>query len=420
MDESRTLSEKMSGRLKQPGDAGGKRVLNGRFLKAPSAAGRIESIELPELPPDMVCITGKNSPGKTRFAGVPMPLFTGKNILWDGQPVLAAAGPDTREVDEWISRVKMEITPPTENTEPLVSEKLIEKGSAVEAFSKAFQVIEENIEIPQTHPSSADQTVVCVKDGANYTIHAASSWPGSIRQNVSTALKTDKKNIHVRTYPVSPGSNKELWFPAVTACQAALLSQRAKKSVRINSTVPGSPGGKFHIRGAIDTEGKIAALEIIFTIFCGAVFPLEEEFFERVLLGLFSIYPCRNYSILGRISHGASPPSTFGPGAGFELGFLAGELFASCVAEHSLSTPGGWYRESFPVPGQAFGPGIVLPKDFPMKEMLNTALNLSDFERKSASFEQIRLSRHHLGSEPESYRGIGLSCGWFGNGFLSS
>ena len=420
MDEGRTLSEKMSGRLKKPGDAGGKRVLSGRFLKAPAASGRIKSIELPELPPGMVCITGKDSPGKTRFAGVPVPLFTGKIILWEGQPILAAAGLNTTEVDEWISRVKMEIAPPEGNAEPLVSEKLIEKGSTVEAFSKAFQVIEERIEIPQTPPSSAAQTVVCVKDGANYTIHAASSWPGSIRQNVAAALKTDKKNIHVRTYPVSPGSNKELWFPTVTACQAALLSNRAKKSVRINSTAPGYPGGDFHIRGAIDAEGRITALEIIFTLFCGAVFPLEEEFFERVLLGLFSIYPCRNYSILGRISHEASPPSTFGPGAGFELGFLAGELFASRVAELSLSPPGGWHRESFPVPGQAFGPGIVLPKDFPMKDMLNTALNLSDFERKSASFEQTRLSRHHLDSEPEFYRGIGLSCGWFGNGFLSS
>ncbi len=420
MDDSRTLSEKMSGRLKQPGDAGGKRVLSGRFLKAPAASGRIDSIELPELPPGMVCITAKDSPGKTRFAGVQMPLFTGKNILWEGQPVLAAAGPDTGEVDEWLSRVKIEIIPPKGNTEPLVSEKLMEKGSTVEAFSKAFQVIEESIEIPQTAPSSASQTVVCVKDGANYTIHAASSWPGSIRQNVSAALKIDKKNIHVRTYPVSPGSNKEIWFPAVTASQAALLSYRAKRSVKINSTGPGCPGGNFHLRGAIDAEGKVAALEVIFTIFCGAVFPLEEEFLERVLLGLFSIYPCRNYSILGRISHEATPPSTFGPGAGFEMGFLAGELFASRVAEHSLTTPGGWYRESFPVPGQAFGPGIVLPKDFPMKEMLNTALDLSDFERKSASFEQIHLSRHHLGSEPEYYRGIGLSCGWFGNGFLSS
>jgi CO/xanthine dehydrogenase Mo-binding subunit len=161
-------------------------------------------------------------------------------------------------------------------------------------------------------------------------------------------------------------------------------------------------------------------MEIFFTIHTGAFFPLKEEFFERVVLGLFSIYPCRNYSIHGRILHHSRPPSTFGPAAGFELGFLAGELFASKVAEHSLRPPGDWHRESFPVAGQAFGPGIVRPKDFPMNDLLNRALNISDFERKNASYEQTRLNRENLRIQPESYRGIGLSCAWFGNGFLSS
>jgi len=424
---SKTLSDKMSGRLRQPGDAGGKRVLSGRFLRTDCSGGRIESIELPELPAGMVSITNKDASSKIRFGSMAMSLFTGKNILWKGEPVLAAAGPDIDEVDDWISRIKIDISSPGEMPAPVINEKLIEKGSTVEAFSKAFQVVEEKIEIPQTSAPAELQTVVCVKDGANYTLHAASSWPGSIRRNVAAVLKTEKKNIHIKTYPVRPGSNREIWYPAVSACHAALLSVKAKKSVRISSLpeetglyAPGLPGGDFHIRGAIDSEGRITALEVIFTIFAGALYPLEDEFFERVILGLFSLYPCRNYSILGRIQYEALPPSTFGPAAGFEMGFLAGELFASSVAEHSLSPPGSWYRESFPVPGQAFGPGIPLPKDFPMNQLLDSALESSDFERKSASFEQTRLSRKQLGSIPEFYRGIGLSCAWFGNGFLSS
>jgi len=427
MSGSKTLSDKMSGRLRQPGNAGGKRTLSGRFLRTTRSAGRIESIELPELPAGMVSVTNKDASSKIKFGSMAMSPFTGKNILWKGEPVLAAAGPDIEEVDDWISRIKIEISSPEESRDPVINEKLIEKGSTVDAFSKAFQVVEEKIEIPQTSAAAELQTVVCVKDGANYTLHAASSWPGTIRRNVAAVLKTDKKNIHVKSYPVRPGSNREIWYPAVSACHAALLSVKAKKSIRISSLpdetrlyAPGLPGGEFHIRGAIDPEGRITALEVIFTIHAGALYPLEEEFFERVILGLFSLYPCRNYSILGRIQYEALPPSTFGPAAGFELGFLAGELFASSVAEHSLSPPGSWHRDSFPVPGQAFGPGIPLPKEFPMNQLLDSALESSDFERKSASFEQTRLGRKQLGSIPEFYRGIGLSCAWFGNGFLSS
>jgi len=427
MSGSRILTDRMSGRFRQPGDAGGKRTLSGRFLRTGCSAGRIESIELPELPSGMVSITNKDASSKIKFGSLAMSLFTGRDILWKGEPILAAAGPDTDVVDDWISRIKIEISEPDEIGEAPLTEKLIEKGSTVEAFSKAFQVVEEKIEIPRTAAAAERQTVVCIKDGANYTIHAANIWPGSIRRNVAAVLKTEKKNIHVKTYPVKPGSNREVWYPAVSACHAALLSVKAKKSIRISSLpeenalyAPGLPGGEFHIRGAVDSEGRITALEVIFTIFAGALFPLEEEFFERVVLGLFSLYPCRNYSILGRIQHDPLPPSTFGPAAGFELGFLAGELFASSVAEHSLSPPGIWHRESFPVSGQAFGPGIQLPKDFPVNQLLQNALESSDFERKSASFEQTGLSRKQLGTIPEFYRGIGLSCAWFGNGFITN
>lgn len=102
------------------------------------------------------------------------------------------------------------------------------------------------------------------------------------------------------------------------------------------------------------------------------------------------------------------------------MGFLAGELFASQVAVNSLAHPGGWRRESLPVTGGSFGPGIALPREFPLPELLNRALAESDFERKCASFEQTRLGRTNLTTRPESYRGIGISCAWFGNGFLVS
>lgn len=422
MDDEKTLSDKLSGRLKHPEDAGGKRVLNGKMLRSPVSQGRIVSIELPESPSGLVSIVYRDIPGvgKIKFGAVPVPILSNRNILWKGQPILAAAGPDADELDDWLSRVQLDIKTSGDKETPLITEKLIEKGSPAESFSKAFQVIEELVEIPSSHDSLNPRTVVCIKEGNNYILHTATSWPAALRKKVAKVLKIDKKNIRVRPYSVTPGSNREIWQPALEACRAALLSAKAKRSVRITSSPSGMPGAEFHIRGAIDGEGRILAIEADFTIHAGALLPLENEFFERVVLGLFSIYPCRNYSIHGRISHSPIPPSVFGPAAGFELGFLAGELFASRVAENSLSPPGGWHRESFPVPGQTFGPGIVLPKDFPMKHLLNKALGLSDFERRSASFEQTRFARRSLGTVPEYYRGIGLSCAWFGNGFLSS
>ena len=422
MDDEKTLSDKLSGRLRHPEDAGGKRVLIGKMLRSPVPLGRIVSIDLPESPSGLISIANRDIPGidKIKFGKIPVPVLTGRNIRWKGQPVMAAAGPDEAELEDWLSRVQLNIKTSEDDENPIVTEKLIEKGSPAESFSRAFQVIEEFVEISSSPDSYNPGTVVCIKDGNTYILHTATSWPGAIRKNVARVLKIDKKNIRVRSYSVAPGSNRLIWQPALEACRAALLSAKAKRSVRISLSPSGLPGADFHIRGAIDSEGRVLAIEAEFTIHAGAIFPLENEFFERVILGLFSIYPCKNYSIQGRINYSPVPPSVFGPAAGFELGFLAGELFASRVAENSLSPPGGWRRESFPAPGQAFGPGIVPLKDFPIQDLLNKALGISDFERKSASFEQTRLARRSLGSVPEYYRGIGLSCAWFGNGFLSS
>lgn len=432
MDEARTLADKLSGRLRHPEDAGGKKTHHGRLLRSPVAGSEMVSIKLPEPPPGLISVMRKDFPsgGVIKFGGVQVPLLSGRKLLWKGQPILAAAGPDLDEVEDWLSRIKLETRDIDEQNKPPspeINERVIKKGSPEESFSKAFQVIEENVKVPSSGGFSVPSTVVCVKEGSNFNLHAATSWPGAVRTHVARVLKIEKENIRVRPYAFKPGSNRDLWFPAVQACRAAMLSSKAKRAVRLTMTAeeselysPGLPGAEFLIKGAVDGEGRILALDVDLTIFAGASLPMENEFLERVVLGLFGIYPCKNYAIRARILYESKAPSVFGPAAGFELGFLASELFASKVAENSLSPPGGWRRESFPVSGQAYGPGIAQPKDFAMAELLNKALATSDFERKSASFEQSRLARVNLKTKPDFYRGIGLSCAWFGNGFISA
>ena len=143
MDDEKTLSDKLSGRLKHPEDAGGKRVLNGKLLRSPVSQGRIVSIELPESPSGLVSIVYRDIPGvgKIKFGAVPVPILSNRNILWKDQPILAAAGPDADELDDWLSRVQLDIKTSGDKETPLITEKLIEKGSPSESFSKAFRLL---------------------------------------------------------------------------------------------------------------------------------------------------------------------------------------------------------------------------------------------------------------------------------------
>ncbi len=430
MDDDRSLSDKLSGRFRHPDDAGARTILTGRIIRSPGHSRRVSVLEIPEYPEGVVSLISRDIPGASRISlgGVQIPVLSGRDLLWEGQPILIAAGPDAEELDDWVSRIRMNFSEESPEIEaPEENHFNMSRGRVDEGFSKAFQVIEELIDIPSAVIPASSRSVSCIRDGSAYVLHAATSWPGAIRRSVSRVLKTDRKNVRVRPYPATGGSKGPLWLPAVDSCRVALLAKAARKSVRLTTSAEdaekwdhSSPDAVFKIRGAVDGEGKVLALDISFTLKTGVFFPLEGEFLDRMIMGLFSVYPCKTYRIEGRIQKQKRPPSGHGPAIGFELGFLAGEVFASRVAEHSLVPPGTWRRESLPVSGQPYGPGITMPRDFPLPELLSTVVGISDFERKYASFEQTRLGSRNLEIRPVLRRGIGLSCAWFGNGFVAS
>lgn len=425
MHVSNTLADRMSGRIRLAEHAGGKKTLVGRALRATTAGGRIMGIRLPERPKDVVCIQAAGIPGSNRIilGGVSIPILLNRDIRWKGQEILLAAGPDPLEVEDWLSRVETNIDNRVRGRKPGPTEKTFEKGNPSTAFRDAFQIVEESVEILPSADTRYPSHTVCVRDGSHYVIHIATPWPSSVRRGVANALKINKGQIDIRHYPVYPSLGFNFWHPVLEACHAALLSQKARRSVRLScipseTAVPELPGAKFKIRAAVDAKGKILASEVDFTVSAGAYLPLENEFIQRVVLGIFSLYPCTHYSIHGKIAHAPLAPSNIGPAAGFELGFLAGELLASKIAANSMRAPDIWHKKSLQNAGASFGTGISPPKDFSITALLDKAIRVSDFSRRNASYEQIRLTRKLHRRIPNHYRGIGLSTAWFGNGFL--
>lgn|GEM_PF-674532 len=427
MHEPKTLADRMSGRISLVEDAGGKKTLVGKALRSTIARGRIVGMRLPDCPRDLIYIQAAGIPGSRRITlgGVSIPILPNRDIQWEGQEILLAAGPNSGELEDWLSRVEFDIESRAGEEEQSLTEQFFEKGNPDTSFHDAFQVVEEFVEILPSADTARPGHAVCVRDGSHYAIHSATLWPGSVRRQVANALKIDRNQVGVRSYPVYPGFGLDIWRPTLEACHAALLSQRARRSVRLSSmpsetAAPGLPGAKFRIRAALDSGGRILASEVDFTVFTGAFLPLEKEFLQRVVLGLFSFYPCAHYSIHGKIARTSLAPSNIGPAAGFELGFLAGESLASKIAANNMSASGLWHRNSLQLIGASFGTGISLPKEFPILALLEEAIEASDFNRKNAAYEQVRLSRKPHGRIPTHYGGMGLSTAWFGNGFLST
>jgi len=425
--EPKTLAERMSGRISLVEDAGGKKTLVGKPLRSTVPQGRIVEMHLPKPPKNLIYVQNTEIPGskKITLGGVSIPILSNRNIQWKGQEILLAAGPNSEELEDWLSSVKIDIDSRAKGEGQRPIEQTFEKGDPGASFRDAFQVVEEFVELLPSVDTRQFSHSVCVRDGSHYVMHTATPWPGSVRGQVANVLKIDREQISVRSYPVYQGLGLNFWNPTLEACHVALLSQRARRSVRFSGVLSEAfmseiPGAKFQLRAAVDTKGRILASEIDFTVFAGAFLPLENEFLQRIVLGLFSFYPCANYSIHGRIARAPHAPSSIPPAAGFELGFLAGETLASKIASSSMSTPSVWHRESLQTIDASFGSGISTPKDFPILALLDEAIEVSDFNRKNAAYEQIRLARRLQKRIPNHYGGIGLSTAWFGNGFLSS
>ena len=196
MDDGRTLSDKLSGRFRHPEDAGGRTILTGRLLRSPRSAGRVSVLDLPTPPAGVVSVIGSEIPGSPRITlgSVPVPVLSSRDVLWEGQPILAAAGPDEEALEDWLSRIRVDFTEGAGNQEePEASKYRRGRGDITAPFSQAFQVVEEALSIPSQPNPGKTRTVSCIRDGSAYIIHAATSWPGAVRKAVSRVLKIDRR-----------------------------------------------------------------------------------------------------------------------------------------------------------------------------------------------------------------------------------
>lgn len=428
MDNKKIFSDQFSSYLFQEPYERETQVLEGRILRAPQSPGKIIHLQFPSLPSQITQIQTKDIPGSHHIdlGDESIPIFSTGEVTWTGQPVLAVAGNDSSLVNDWLMNVQMEIELAKE--QKTTERKFVrEKGNPKEAFGKASQIVEEVFTIPSRNCLEGFSAVTCLRKRSTLHLNMETAWPEFVLTNVSKALNIPRESITISLHHLTHKTHLygDIWDSTLLATTAALLSWKAKSSVIVRNmpynTPPltSLPGAQFHLRAAIDTNGLLSALEGNIVIESGAYLPFESEILDRCLLGLFSIYSCKNYHIDACIKRNPTAPTTFGPAAGLELGFLAGELLTNRIADSTSTLQSQWKHNAFPKHNLSLGSGISLIKRFPMQELLYKVVSQSDYERKAASYKQTRLNGKNLKIRPKTYRGISLACSWAGNGFTT-
>jgi len=266
-------------------------------------------------------------------------------------------------------------------------------------------------------------------------VHTATQWPFHVRYSVVRALGPKAPIVQVKPCESGLHLDGKFWYPSLVSCHAALGAWITGRPVRMVLSKkedfcfsPKRFGTNISISSAFDEKGELIGTSIEASVNVGAYGVGATEMLDQVCLGSLGIYAAKNICFNGTAYRTNIPPQ--GPFAGFGLaqGLFAQERHASLIADSHRKDPAEWRKQHFPKAG-TLSPTLPIKDVIPWEQLVNAATNMSDYNRKWASYELLRQKRKEqlpqddsntaLRSEKgESLRGIGIAIGYQGNGLL--
>jgi CO/xanthine dehydrogenase Mo-binding subunit len=432
-----------------------KRLLFGVTIRSPIARGRLTSIDCPRLPGSCALIRAEDIPGLNLLEDFSLPILAGTELSYIGEPVAILVGPDEAKLEEYADQCKViaeEETPVFSSHEisekTILAKRTVSIGDTERAFAGAAAIVSGNYETGiQEHwypeplgavayfeePPDKEKT-----PGGNpgqsearpgLVIKTATQWPFHVRRAVAQALKLDVTQVRVEPALIGLHMDGKLWYPSLIACHAALGAALMKRPVKLLLTreedfrySPKRNGAEIHISSALGEEGEILGTEISLTVNLGAHGVFTEEILDQTCIGCLGHYKMANLKLTGFAIKTNIPPQ--GPFSGFGMaqGFFALERHISQIADLRRQDPAEWRKSNHIGRNSSLPIGLTLKDEPPIKQLLDTAAAMSDYYRKWASFELLRLRRRQNNwvDREESLRGIGIALGYQGSGFLYS
>jgi len=431
------------------------KMLHALTVRSPVAKGRLISIECPQLPEDYILISAKDIPGKNSLDDSDIPILSGGELSYIGEPVALLLGPDINILEERIRNCKVIVEEgvpvfnPRESEHPNIAAKReFSTGDVDAAFSGAVSVVENDyITGIQEHWYAEPCGAVSWLEQGKILIRTATQWPFHVTRSVCGVLGIPASKVLVTPTITGLHMDGKLWYSSLVSCHAALGAWIAKQPVRLILTreedfsfSPKRFATEINFSSAINEKGEISALDIKAVVNLGAYAVNADEILEFVNLGTSGVYKIKNLRFRGSTIKTNIPPQ--GPFAGFGLaqGFFALESHISYIADSLGQDPAQWRKQNFYALGQSNTPGKRTgAKSSGNKgsslgnQLIDNVINISDYRRKWAAYEVLKSIRKKtpqaapeqnipqktLMERTEGLRGIGIALGYQGNGLFN-
>jgi CO/xanthine dehydrogenase Mo-binding subunit len=416
-------------------------MLYGATVRSHVPRGRIRKITFgPGIAWDeFVVVTAKDIPGQNVIAliGDDQPCLADELVNHPEEPILLLAHPDRHLLLQAVAAVSIEYDPlpavftmeESENhskiiwgTDNTFKIYLVEKGDVDEVWAKADYIVEGE------YRTGAQEQLYIENNGMiasfdpqqGITVWGSLQCPYYVHKALMALcnLAADKVRVVQMETGGAFGGKEE--YPSMIAAHAALLAIKCGRPVKIiydrmedmAATTKRHPSRTRH-RTAVSKDGKILGGEIEFTVDGGAYLTLSPVVLSRGTIHAGGAYYWPSVRIRAKAVATNAPPHGAFRGFGAPQSLFALERHMDRIAEVVGLTPVEIRKRNFLKPGQATTTEQTVRDPINMQELLDRALELSDYQTKKQRFAK----ENEIGT---SRKGMGIAAFLHGAGFTGS
>jgi CO/xanthine dehydrogenase Mo-binding subunit len=256
------------------------------------------------------------------------------------------------------------------------------------------------------------------KDGV--TVWGSMQCPYYVHKALSGVFGYEPEKIRVVQLETGGGFGGKEDYPSLLACHAALLALKSKCPVKmiydrredLAATTKRHPSRTRH-RTAIDSNGKLLAMDVEFILDGGAYATLSSVVVSRGGLHASGPYFCPNVRVKTRAVATNTPPHGAFRGFGAPQSLFAVERHMNKVARVAGLSPEEFRKRNLIKTGETTATGQIVRDCVDLQALMERALRESNYHSKRERYAHENVSSHIK-------RGIGFSVFMHGAGFTGS
>lgn len=415
------VEEKCAGSAKYTDDLTRENLHYGETLRSQIPHGKIRSIQHPQGFDDITVVDYRDIPGKNvvKIIFDDQVVFPVDTVTYLGEPILLAVGKDKARVLEFLQKTVVEYEPlePVLDWTKSAVHYHFEKGDGDRVFAQADHVFKRTYETGYQEQAYIEpQGFLGEYDNGKVTLTGSIQCPYYVKNALIQTLGTSGDNIRVIQAAVGGAFGGKEEFPSLLASQLAVALLKVKQPIKMIytreedmiSTTKRHPS-KTVMEAAIGRNGEFLGLRAKVGIDGGANIGLSGVVLSRALIAATGAYTIDNLAVTGDVFLTNTVPNGAFRGFGAPQMLFAIEMFMGHLAKHLGVDEIRFRQQYLAKQGDHTSTSGTFRDPIIMPDMIQKAMELSDYQKKSQEYLQKR-----------TWKGIGMSWFLHGCGFTGS